>query len=96
MLDNVTFAIFARLSDLAERHGLKPYDFVAAVKDGPPGEIRLDFEVHPTGNARKGQCYDRMLRALGISDQGHTLQAEASQIIDALDQALQRAPRSRA
>ena len=48
MLDNVKVAIFTKLNTLAEKHGLKPYDFVATQKDGSGYEIRLDFEVHPT------------------------------------------------
>jgi hypothetical protein len=84
MLDNVILAIFTKLNDLAERHGLKPYDFVATQKDGPGSEIRLDFEVHPTGDALKEKQYDRMLRALGIPDDGHILQGTDRHIIDLL------------
>ncbi len=96
MLDNVTVAIFTKLNELAARHGLKPYDFVATQKEGPGAEIMLDFEVHPTGNIRKEQRYHKMLRELGIPDDSHILQGQAHQIIDALDKALQRAPKSRA
>lgn len=95
MLDNVTVAIFTKLNELAARHGLKPYDFVAVQKDGSGREIVLDFEVHPAGNTRKEERYDKMLRVLGIVADGHVLQGEAHEIIDALDKALQRAPKSR-
>jgi hypothetical protein len=96
MLDNVTVAVFTKLNELAARHGLKPSDFVATQKDGPGAGIMLDFEVHPTGNIRKEERYHKMLRDLGIPDDGHFLQGEAHQVIDALDKALQRAPKSRA
>lgn len=96
MLDNVTVAIFTKLNELAARQGLKPYDFVATQRDGPGAEIVLDFEVHPTGNRRQEERYDKMLRDLGIPDDGHVLQGQVHQIIDALDKALQRVPKSRA
>ncbi|MGH7173848.1 MAG: hypothetical protein ACRELG_26500 [Gemmataceae bacterium] len=96
MLDNVTLAIFCKLNDLAERHGLKPYDFVVTLKDGPRSEIRLEFEVHPTGNGLKERQYNRMLQSLGIPDDGHILEGTDRHIIDLLDNALQLAPNSRA
>lgn len=96
MLDNVTVAIFTKLNDLAERHGLKPYDFVVTQKDGPELEIRLEFEVHPTGNTLKERQYDRMLRSLGIPDDSQILEGTDRHIIDLLDHALERAPKSRA
>ena len=95
MLDNVKVAIFTKLNTLAEKHGLKPYDFVATQKDGSGYEIRLDFEVHPTGDALKEKKYDRMLQALGIPADGKILQGTDRQIIDALDSALELAPKPR-
>jgi hypothetical protein len=89
MLDNVKVAVFTKLNALAERYGLKPYDFVATQRDGPGSQIRLDFEVHPTGEALKEKQYDRMLRALGIPEDGHVLQGTDRHVIDALDNALQ-------
>ena len=95
MLDNVEVAIFTKLNALAERHGLKPYDFVATQKDGEGSEIRLDFEVPPTGDALKEKQYGRMLRALGIPEDDHTLQGSDRHIIDTLDGALEFAPKPR-
>jgi hypothetical protein len=93
MLDNVKVAIFTKLNELAERHGLKPYDFVAVQKEAPGFKISLQFEVHATGNALKERQYDKMLHSLGISEDGSELQGTDSQIIDALDSALHHAPK---
>jgi hypothetical protein len=92
MLDNVTVAIFTKLNELAERYGLKPYDFVATQRDGVGSNVVLDFEVPPTGNVRIEELYDQMLRALGIPADGHSLQGSLQQIIDKLDAALHMAP----
>jgi hypothetical protein len=96
MLDNVTVAIFTKLNDLGERHGLKPYDFVVTQKDAARSEIRLEFEVHPSGDPLKERQYNRMLRSLGIPDDGHILEGTDRHIIDLLDNALQQAPNRRA
>jgi hypothetical protein len=90
MLDNVTVAVFTKLNALAERHGLKPYDFVATRKEVAGSDTQLVFEVHPTGDLRKEKQYDGMLRALGIPDDGHSLQGPDRHIIDLLDSALHR------
>jgi hypothetical protein len=95
MLDNCDIAILTKLNDLAERYGLKPYDFVATVRDDPnaPTSI-LRFEAPVQGNTLREERYEKMLQSLGIGADG-VLNAPHSQIIDTLDTALQNAPRPR-
>jgi hypothetical protein len=100
MLDNLDLAVLSRVNELAERHGLKPYDFVATTKyeADAKGETRyvLDFEMPAYGNALREERYGRMLKDLGIVPGDRAaLSGEPATIIDALDKALQLAPRPR-
>src|SRR5579883_2709776 len=96
MLDNVEIAGLTRINELAERYGLKPYDFVAsfAYRDSHK-EFAIVFEVPVHGNAELEKRYDQMLTALGIGPESDeaALRGSPKHIIDALDSALQRAPR---
>jgi hypothetical protein len=99
MLDNQDVAVLTRVNDLAERHGLQPYDFAATFKieeDGRRITHVLEFEVPARGNALREERFDRMLKDIGI---GHgdeaVLKGDTATIIDALDNALQLAPRPR-
>ncbi len=99
MLDNQDVAVLSRVNELAERHGLKPYDFVATSKleeDGTGITHVLEFEVPARGNALREDRFDRMLKDIGIvqSDEA-ALRGDTATIIDALDNALQLAPRPR-
>jgi hypothetical protein len=91
--DNITTAIYTKLNELAARHGLKVYDFVATFRSGPGDKDALLFEDHPRDDTLKLKGYDKMVRALGIPNDSAALIGSAEQIIDALDSALQRAPR---
>jgi hypothetical protein len=95
MLDNVDVAVLTKVNALAERHGLKPYDFVATFHPVEKGYV-LDFECPASGNDLREERFDKMLTAIGItvSDRA-TLSGDPVQIIDALDNALEQAPRSR-
>jgi hypothetical protein len=99
MLDNVDVAIMTKVNDLAERHGLKPYDFVAVIKveedaKGKTSDI-LAFEVPASGNALREERFDRMLADIGVDEDGRLVKNDYRDIVDALDHALQIAPRSR-
>lgn len=94
--DNQDVAVFTRLNDLAQRHGLKPYDFVASFmpEDKDQGTTYvLTFEVPAQGNALREERFDKMLASIG-ADTGQ-LRGDTAAIIDALDNALEHAPRSR-
>ena len=97
MSDNVDIAVLTKLNDLADRYGLKPYDFVAIVKDLDPGSASyaLTFEIPAQGNALREKRFDQMLVAIGILPDAESAQliGTPATIVDALDQALQHAPR---
>lgn len=97
MLDNVDVAVLTKLNELADRHGLKPYDFVATfLQKGDAQNYALTFEIPAQGNALREERFDNMLTAIGdtVPETG-ILSGHTEQIIDALDNALERAPRSR-
>lgn len=98
-MDIIDLAIYARLNDLADRHGLKPYDFVAVFRHDESagiGQYKLDFELPASGNALREARFDTMLNDLGIV-QGYdaVLRGDCESIIDALEAAMAVAPRPR-
>ncbi len=99
-MDNQDFAVFTKVNELAERRGLKAYDFVATFnhdKNAPEtsDSYKLAFEVPASGNALRVERFDKMLKDLGLpKDSGHLI-GTAEQIIDALDHAISISPRSR-
>jgi|SRR5665213_2104783 len=95
MLDNVDVAVLTKVNELAERHGLKPYDFIATFKHSEKG-YTLDFECPASGNDLREERFDKMLAAIGITvTDKATLSGKPAQVIDALDNALEHAPRTR-
>jgi hypothetical protein len=44
MVDNIDVAILMRVNELAERHGVKPYEFIATMNQGTDG-CRMTFEI---------------------------------------------------
>ncbi len=102
MIDNIEIAILTKVNELAEKCGLKPYEFVAVVESPGPGEWKdvemegvttLSFDgVFPGQQIEKR--VDAMCKALGVGKDG-TLRGKDSAIIDALDHALQRLPTRR-
>ena len=96
--DNQDVAVLTKVNELAERHGLKPYHFVASFtrEDEAKGQYVLDYETPASGNALRVERYDRMLKDIGIVQGGEAaLRGSTATIIDALDNALQIAPRCR-
>jgi hypothetical protein len=95
MLDNVDVAVLTKVNELAERYGLKPYDFVASFKRGGK-KYALDFECPASGNDLREERFNTMLTAIGITvGDGAVLEGDTVKIIDALDNALDHAPRTR-
>ena len=96
MLDNVEVAVLTRLNTLAERHGLKPYDFVATVRDGEDAEalgFALYFEAFANRNPLCLKRFEKMLANLGIvSGSTPALKGKLDEIIDSLDNALSHYP----
>jgi hypothetical protein len=101
MLDNVDVAVFTKVNELAQRYGLKPYDFVATFQleeDTNGTRHVLSFESPAHGNALREERFDMMLNALGITpsdERGAVLKGSVAKIMNALDDALEHAPRSR-
>ena len=97
MLDNIDVAILTKLNCLAERYGLKPYDFVASLeprfKNGKADGTILTFEVFPLEPLNQNR-FQELLDALGVDKSGQ-LSGNDSKIVDALDTALSLAPNSR-
>jgi hypothetical protein len=93
--DNVDFAVYAKLNQLAERHGLKPCDFIATLKNGPGEDMRLEFQYHPPEGTALAGSYDTMLRNLRIPEDSNRLEAPIEKILDNLDNALKLAPKPR-
>lgn len=93
MVDNIDVAIMMKLNDLTDRYGLKAYDFVAVLRQPPDGSGPvLAFET--VGNERTEAKLNEMLRALGVDSDG-LLKGGDKEIIDAIDDALQHAPKPR-
>lgn len=95
MSDNIDIAVLTKVNDLAERRGLKPYDFVATFRwDNTDNLHMLSFEVPASGNALRVERFEKMLRDLGVS-QGFELKGTPNTIVDALDHALSLSPKPR-
>ena len=93
MIDNIQVAILTKVNELAERHGMRPYQFCAAVRfDEDPSRITLKFEVPVSANSAKTKSFNKMLDLIGFAEDTHALTGSAGQIIDALDNALHRSP----
>lgn len=91
--DNWEVAIFTRLNELAERHGLSPFDFSASLSRDGKGHSMLIFHVVPDEEIPT-ERFTRLLAGLGITDDD-TLHIEGTdeQIYDTLTWAIQNAPR---
>jgi hypothetical protein len=95
-LTNIDIVILTKLNELAERYELKPYEFVATARYEPdPNQRFLTFEWPLAGSHElRDERFVKMFQALGV-DRKNTLQGTDAQVIDALDKALQLAPKPR-
>jgi hypothetical protein len=95
VFDNLDIAVLAKVNELAERHGLKPYDFVAIYRhDTDKQQEVLSFESPAGGNALREQRFGKMLADLGVGD-NDKLRGTPATIVDALDHAISVSPRRR-
>jgi hypothetical protein len=104
MLNNQDIYILNRVNELAERFGIRPYSFIATVKDAAlpngdrysePETVRLMIEslpLEPAEAARMGS----LLSHLGgrIAEEGLII-APVTEVATLLDDALSTAPRPR-
>lgn len=97
VLTNSEIAILTKFNELTERFGLKPYEFVAECKPAgnpnSPSETELAICVAPKSPDRQA-LLDKLMDAIGIPDDG-ALRGTDEEIYNALEAALQRAPRAR-
>lgn len=96
-MENVGVAIMTAVNELARRHGIKPYEFVAVLDTKPQNhtEIELRFESPPEQD--KTAAFERMLADLGASTSGDDmprLRGTDEAIYKSLETALKRAPRA--
>jgi hypothetical protein len=99
MLENAEIAIITKVNELAERHGLKPYDLVATVSSKYDDythacNYQLAFEIPAQGNDLRVQRFDKMLADIGVPEDGQLI-GSAATIVDGLDHALSIAPKPR-
>lgn len=94
LIDNVTIAILTKVNELAERHGVKPIDFIATFRTGDePNRSRLSFETAPD-SPEKQQALFRVMDAINMHPDGE-LRGSCEEIYNALDQAILVAPKPR-
>lgn len=86
-ISNIDVAILNKVNELAERYGLKPYDFDASL-DTDTGHFQ--FDSAPTGE--KYPAYLAMKEALGCQDDVFP-STNMTELYDALDHAIRTAPR---
>jgi hypothetical protein len=94
-MNSIDVVIHSKLAELAVRHGLHPCSFIANVvwsedRDGPV----LNFEIGPA-DEKKHPIFERMLDAIGVDDNGEFHAKDYTDIYDAIESAIRRAPKLR-
>ncbi len=91
---NKQVAILNKVNELAERYGLKPTDFNAALQLSE--DWKLEYNTSPKDPEKKKQ-FDKMLKSLGVdtNQQYPSMVTEADNIYTALEKAISLAPRAR-
>ncbi len=94
-MDNIDVAILMKLNELAERHGLKPQDFLANTVHLEGAGTVLLFEGSPS-EPDEEKKFKAMLGSLGMNEHDQLgQQGGYVEILNALDHALSIAPNSR-
>jgi hypothetical protein len=86
--DNTEIAILTKLNELAERFGLTPCDFVATVQ----GDKELHFEIPAQGNMLRQARFEKMLRLIGVNDEG-IMTGTRADIWSTLNEAVRNSPK---
>lgn len=81
-----------RVNELADRYGVKPYEFTTSCHY-ESGKCHLSYDTVPE-NTRQGERYGKMLDAVCGRD-GDELAGSYQEVIDTLDHAIRKAPRPR-
>jgi hypothetical protein len=95
VLDNVQIAILTKVNELADRFGIKPYEFVAAIDNNHEEFTVLKFEIPVAGDIARVESFNRMLDLIGLGETTHELKGTEMEILTALDNALNVAPKRR-
>lgn len=102
--NNVSIGILNKVNELASKYGLEPTDFVTEFKNelapnpalggqlDDTGRSVLEYTILPEQPAKR-ERFEQMLETLGAKE--GTLIAEDSEIMQALNKALELAPRAR-
>ncbi|MCC7290453.1 MAG: hypothetical protein IT449_00160 [Phycisphaerales bacterium] len=91
-IDNQSVAIMTRVNELGERFGLTPSAFFAILDKSRSGtEVALHFIDSPS-DAKTEERRARVYATLGISRPELSVRGTREEILDTLQQALQRAP----
>lgn len=105
VLDNISIGILMKVNDLAARYGLEITDFLAELKiekvatpsmgglKTMTGRSILEYAA-PPDNPSKRERFELMLETLGISNDTGKMVATDSEIMQALNKALEVAPRA--
>ena len=94
--DNQEIAVLTRVNELALRWKIKPYDFIAHVEypETSASALALHYDQCPHDADAKARFF-KMLAQLGMTPSTHvwSMEGTAAKIIDALDNAIDLAPR---
>jgi hypothetical protein len=94
-MDNIDVAIFSKLNALAERHGIKPYEYVATLDRSPESlGCAIRFATPAETGDHQAAKVRSMYTALGVDRDGMLHGGEIA-VLDAIDHALSVAPKSR-
>ena len=90
---NIEVAILSKMNELAERHGVKPFDFVAQFFSHPNMEKTWCLRIE--SGVLLDPKHKQLLDKIGINENSKTLSGTIEYIYKALESALDVAPRRR-
>ena len=98
-MNSIEIAILTKLNELADRYGVKPYEFVAYVRSSYEHEMTLTVENPFPLCLDQADRFMTMLEGIGVeineTEKIGLLKGSAEKICTALDHALHLAPKSR-
>jgi len=95
-VNNCESAILDKVNELAERWGIKPYDFIATVgKDADGHNMVLTFESQADATHHMLDSFCKMLVDLHVPDDDNRLVGSGEGIYKAIEHALECAPKHR-
>ena len=94
VLDNLDVAILQGVNELSVRYGLRPYDFVATIKSQGHASA-LCFEIPVAETASGWSRFCTMIESIGVAPGTGILVDSKTSILEAVDKALDLAPKSR-